>query len=207
MPRPPILMTVRGITKPLQQWAVENGLTLNTLRKRLKRGLAPEEAIATPAQSGRRLITINGETRPLTEWLHHYDRTDVTFYRRIAQGYSEQDAITTPLRTTTLPRVDNHDEPLKGRAGVYMIRCKPTKRHYIGSSTNLLSAKGSWASNLKAQRKRYLPKRLMPDLQKHGHKSFEFCVLEFCALSRVRTTKSALLRRAEKKHPRLLYNP
>lgn len=200
-------MTVRGVTKPLQQWAAENGLTLSTLRKRLKRGLPPEEAIATPAQTKTRLITVKGETRSLAEWLQHYDLSDVTFYRRIAQGYSERNAITIPLRTTTLPRVDNHDQPLKGRAGVYMIRCKPTKRYYMGSSTNLLSAKGSWSSNLKAQRKRYLPKRLLLDLQKHGAGSFEFSVLEFCTPSRVRATKSALLRQAEKKHASRLYNP
>ena len=82
-------MTVRGVTKPLQQWAAENGLNLNTLRKRLKRGLSPEEAIATPAQNRTRLITIEGDTRSLAEWLLRYNRTDVTFYRRIARGFSE----------------------------------------------------------------------------------------------------------------------
>jgi hypothetical protein len=207
MGRPPILMTVRGVTKPLQQWAAENGLNLNTLRKRLRRGLSPEEAIATPTQNRTRLITIEGDTRPLAEWLLHYDRHDVTFYRRIARGYSEQDAITTPLRGTALPRADKYDKPLKGRAGVYMIRCIPTKRYYIGSSVDLLNAKGRWSSALKARKKRSLRKRMLPDLEKHGAASFEFSVLEFCAPSRVQTTKSALLRRAEKKHPRRLYNP
>ena len=205
--RPPILMTARGATKPLQQWAAENGLNLNTLRKRLKRGLSPEEAIATPAQNKTRLITIDGDTRSLGEWLQQYDRTDVTFYRRIARGLSEQDAITTPLRVTALLRADKYNKPLKGRAGVYTIRCKPTRRYYIGSSTNLLSAKGSWSSNLKAQRKRSLPKRLLPDLQKHGAGSFEFCVLKFCISDRTQTRKATLLRQAQKKHPGRLYNP
>ena len=207
MSRPPIFLTVRGVTKPLQQWAAENGLTLNALRKRLKRGLSPEAAVATPALIKIRLITIDGDTRSLTEWLQHYDRTDATFYRRIARGYSEQDAIIKPMRTTALPRADKYDKPLKGRAGVYTVRCKPTRRYYIGSSANLLSAKGSWSSNLKAQSKRALPKRLLPDLQKYGIESFEFCVLEFCAPNRVRTTKSALLCQAEKNHPLRLYNP
>ncbi len=205
--RPPLLMTVPGVTKPLQQWAVENGLNLNTLRKRLKTGSSPEEAIATPAQNRTRLITIDGHTRSLAEWLRHYNRSGVTFYWRIARGYSEQDAITTPLRATTLPRTDKLGKPLKGRAGVYAIRCKSTKRYYIGSGTNLLKTKARWSSNLEAQTKRSLPKRLLPDLQKYGRESFEFRVSEFCAPSRVRTTRSALLRRAEKKHPRKLYNP
>ena len=205
--RPPILMTVGGVTKPLQQWAADNGLNLNTLRKRLKRGLSPEEAIATPAQNKTRLITIDGDTRSLGEWLQQYDRTDVTFYRRIARGFSEQDAITTPLRITALPLADKYNKPLKGRAGVYTIRCKPTRRYYIGSSTNLLSAKGSWSSNLKAQTKRSLPKRLLPDLQKYGAGSFEFRVLEFCKSDRTHTRKATLLRQAQKKHLRRLYNP
>lgn len=205
--RPPILMTVSGVTKPLQQWAADNGLNLNTLRKRLKRGLSPEEALATPAQNKTRLITIDGDTRSLAEWLQQYDRSDVTFYRRIARGYSEQDAITTPLRVTALLRADKYNKPLKGRAGVYTIRCKPTRRYYIGSSTNLLSAKGSWSSNLKAQNKRSLPKRLLPDLQKHGAGSYEFRVLKFCKSDRTQTRKATLLRQAHKKHPGKLYNP
>ncbi len=207
MGRPPILMTVRGVTKPLQQWVAEYGLTLNTLRKRLKRGLSPEEAIATPAQNKTRLITIDGDTRSLADWLLHYNLSDVTFYRRIARGFSEQDAITTPLRITALPRADKYDKPLKGRAGVYTIRCKPTRRYYIGSSTNLLSAKGSWSHNLKAQTKSSLPKRLLPDLQKYGADSFEFRVLKFCKSDRTQTTKKSLLRQAQKKHLRRLYNP
>ncbi len=206
---PPTLITVRGITKPLQQWAADNGLHPNTIRYRLKRGLSLEEAVAVSTKNTPRLITIDCDTRSLAEWLRHYNRDHATFYYRIARGYSEQDAITTPLqnRSSALPRADEFDTPLKGRAGVYAIRCKPTRRYYIGSSTNLLSAKGSWSSNLKAQTKRSLPKRLLPDLQKYGRESFEFRVSEFCAPSRVRTTRSALLRRAEKKHPRKLYNP
>ena len=118
-------------------------------------------------------------------------------------------AITTPLqkRFSALPRGDNLDKPLKGRAGVYAIRCKPTRRYYIGSSTNLLNTKARWSSNLKAQSKRSLPKRLLPDLLKHGAGSFEFRVLTFCKSDRTHTRKKSLLRQAQKKQRRRLYNP
>ncbi len=208
MGRPPTLITVRGVTKPLQQWAAENGLHPQSIRRRLKKRATPAEAVAK-VQSRTRLITINGKTRPLAEWLRRYNRSDVTFYWRIARGYSEQDAITTPLqkRSSALPRADEFDTPLKGRAGIYAIRCKPTRRYYIGSSTNLLNTKARWSSNLKAQTKRSLPKRLLPDLQKHGAGSFEFRVLEFCKSDRTHTRKATLLRQAQKKHPGRLYNP
>ena len=208
MPRPPRLITVRGVTKTLQNWASDTGISPSTLRNRLRRGFSPERVIEKPTKNTERLITIKVDTRPLAEWLKHYNRDDATFYLRLARGFSEQNAITTPpaRQTTTLPRVDKHDKLLNGRAGVYAIRCKAIKRYYIGSSTNLVKTKGRWSSNLKAQVRRSLPKRLLPDLQKHGASSFEFCVLEFCARSRVRITKSKLLRRAEKKHPRRLYN-
>lgn len=207
MGRSPTLITVRGVTKPLQQWAADNGLHPNTIHNRLRKGAKLAEAVARSTKNTTRLITIDGDTRSLAEWLRHYNRDHATFYWRFARGYSEQDAITTPLRVTALPRADKHDEPLKGRAGVYAIRCKPTRRYYIGSSTNLLSAKGSWSSNLKAQTKSSLPKRLLPDLQKHGADSFEFHVLKFCKSDRTKTRKATLLRLAQKKHPGRLYNP
>ena len=205
---PPTLITVRGITKPLQQWAADNGLHPNTIRYRLKRGLSLEEAVAVSTKNTPRLITIDGDTRSLAEWLRHYNRDHATFYYRIARGYSEQDAITTPPQhATALPRADKYDEPLKGRAGVYAIRCKPTRRYYIGSSRILLSAKNRWSFNLKTQIKSSLPKRLLPDLQKYGAGSFEFRVLKFCKSDRTQTKKATLLRQAQKKHPGRLYNP
>ncbi len=207
MGRLPTLITVHGVTKPLQQWAADNGLHPNTIHNRLRKGATPAEAVARPTKNTTRLITIDGDTRSLAEWLRHYNRNEVTFYWRFARGYSEQDAITTPPRVTALPRADKYDKPLNGRAGIFAIRCKPTRRYYIGSSTNLLSAKGSWSSNLNAQTKSSLPKRLLPDLQKYGAGSFEFRVLEFCKSDRTQTTKATLLRQAQKKHPGKLYNP
>ena len=209
MGRPPTFMTVRGVTKPLQQWAAENGLHPNTIRKRLRRGLSPEQAVAKSVKNTSRLITIDGDTRSLAEWLRHYDRSGVTFYYRIAQSHSEQDAITTPLRSqaAALPRADKHDKPLKGRAGVYAIRCKPTKRYYIGSSTNLVNTKARWSTALKTRCRRKLPKLLQPDVMQHGADSFEFHVLRFCKPVRTQTTKKSLLRQVQKNHPRKLYNP
>ena len=163
MGRLPTFITVRGVTNPLQQWAADNGLHPQSIRRRLKKGATPAEAVAK-VQSRTRLITINGKTRTLAEWLRRYNRSDVTFDWRIARGDAEQDAIITPLqiRSSALPRADEFDTPLKGRAGVYSIRCKSTKRYYIGSSTNLMNTKARWSSNLKAQTKRSLPKRLLP---------------------------------------------
>ncbi len=186
----------------------QQGLHPQSIRRRLKKGATPAEAVAK-VQSRTRLITINGKTRSLAEWLRHYNRNDVTFYWRIARGYSEQDAITTQLqkRKSALPRADKYDTPLKGRSGVYSIRCKSTKRYYIGSSTNLLNTKTRWSSNLNAQSKRSLPKRLLPDLQKHGADSFEFHVLTFCEPDRIQSRKATLLRQAQRKHLRRLYNP
>jgi len=152
-------MTVRGVIKPLQQWAADNGLHHITIRKRLRRGLSPEQAVAKSTKITSRPITINGVSRSLAEWLRHYNRNDATFYWRLARGYSEQDAITTLRHATALPRTDKLGKSLKGRAGIYAIRCKPTRRYYIGSSTILLSAKNRWSSNLKAQTKSSLPKR------------------------------------------------
>ena len=105
MSRPPILITVRGITKPLQQWAADNGLHPNTIHNRLRKGAKLAEAVARPTKNTTRLITIDGDTRSLAEWLRHYNRNEVTFYWRFARGYSEQDAITIPLhnQSTALP--------------------------------------------------------------------------------------------------------
>ncbi len=75
----PTLITVRGVTKPLQQWAADNRLHPQSIRRRLKKGATPAEAVAK-VQSRTRLITINGKTRSLAEWLRRYNRSDVTFY-------------------------------------------------------------------------------------------------------------------------------
>ena len=90
---PPTLITVRGVTKPLQQWAADNGLHPNTIRYRLKRDLSPEEAVAASTKYTSRVVTIDGDTRPLAEWLRHYNRNNVTFYYRIARGYSEHGTV------------------------------------------------------------------------------------------------------------------
>ena len=56
VPRPSryVMLTAHGITKTRAEWARDAGLSEDALRKRLDRGMTPEQAVRTPSRPKRR---------------------------------------------------------------------------------------------------------------------------------------------------------
>jgi len=79
-------MTHAGNTKTVSEWADELGVKYATLRKRLKMGWTPGEAVRgvrnKPAPRGRHLV-INGVEKTYREWAAEAGVSYPTFYARI----------------------------------------------------------------------------------------------------------------------------
>lgn len=94
------LLTMNGVTKPLQIWAKETGIHWNVIRMRVKHlGWSHEKALTTKDGSNRKLIEYQGRTQSLVDWCSelglNYSRTRA----RLGQlGWSVEDAFTKPHR-------------------------------------------------------------------------------------------------------------
>jgi len=94
------LITLRGETKTVAQWARDLGISSGALHQRLKGGMKIEEALrAQPLRRGRqtsRFVTLQGETKTLELWAKELGVPISTVYQRIASGWPEDEALTTP---------------------------------------------------------------------------------------------------------------
>lgn len=95
------LITFRGETKCLAEWAREAGLTDKLIDKRLRLGWSIERALTTPLrQQGRsRFITAFGRTQSLTDWANEYGIRPRTLAQRIdTSGLDPETALKLPVK-------------------------------------------------------------------------------------------------------------
>jgi hypothetical protein len=87
-----------GEVKTRAQWLEDErcNVTIDTITKRLRRGVPAEEAISTPSTNPARCITAWGETKSTTAWLRD-DRCAVksikTIRKRLDLGASPEEAV------------------------------------------------------------------------------------------------------------------
>lgn len=80
-------LTIGGIKKPLQTWAEELGINVNTLRNRvLYRGWTVEDAINIPMMK-EKLIEFRGEYKSAREWARFFGIKIHTFWSRRSRGW------------------------------------------------------------------------------------------------------------------------
>lgn len=93
------LISYRGESKLLTQWAEELNIPFSTLRSRLERGQDIEKAFTSPVLQQERPIEFNGETHNLSEWSAIIGIDRGTLNSRIyTYGWSVEKAFTTPVK-------------------------------------------------------------------------------------------------------------
>ena len=100
IPKEDRLITFRGETKLLTQWAKDLGIGFSTLRSRIEqRGWSVEKAFTTPVKPQKRLICYKGETHSLTEWADILGVSRSALYTRLNQyGWPVERAFETPMQ-------------------------------------------------------------------------------------------------------------
>lgn len=111
------LLTFKGETKLISEWAEEYGISKKILRGRLSGGWPLEEALSTKAGLGGRLrnlqeITFNGETKPVIKWAEQYGIPQSLLHQRLRLGWSIERALTPPDKVESLNK-----EAQRKRAG------------------------------------------------------------------------------------------
>jgi hypothetical protein len=90
-------MTHDGRTQTVMEWSEELGVKYYTLRKRLKSGFTPEEAVAGKRKKSVRphkQLTINGVTKSEIEWAEGAGITAAKLRNRINQlGWTPEEAL------------------------------------------------------------------------------------------------------------------
>jgi len=94
------LLTFKGETRPIIEWAEITGLNPSTISIRTNRlGWSVEKTLTTPSRSGGIMLTYKGETRPISEWAILQGISAETIYQRIKNpGWSVSDALTKPSK-------------------------------------------------------------------------------------------------------------
>lgn len=92
--RPAKLYTVNGMTRSLSYWADQAGIQQPTLRRRIKRGVTMEQALAvTLGERTRAVHTIDGTSKTLHEWADHAGIKYNALIARIHKGRSLAEAV------------------------------------------------------------------------------------------------------------------
>lgn len=96
-----VLVTARGKTMNVREWAEETGLNERTIRTRIRKGWDHERAVSTPAEGNRgRLITANGKTQNVSEWAKELGMSQTALSDRLnSPDWTEEQAVTTPKLT------------------------------------------------------------------------------------------------------------
>ncbi len=101
-------ITINGVTKGLQEWATENGISRDAAYYRIRRGWDPVRAV-TERPDHARYLTVNGVTKMLTEWAADAGIRPLTLYSRIRRGWDPVRAVTEPAaKATGLPTDPSH---------------------------------------------------------------------------------------------------
>ena len=89
------LLTARGKTQTLEEWAIETGLPTSTLFNRLRRGWPDDKVIETPAQPkapNHTLFPVGGYQRCVELGINHQ-----TVASRLRRGWTFERALTAPI--------------------------------------------------------------------------------------------------------------
>lgn len=90
------LITYKGVTKTLTEWAAELGVAKSTLYRRFDRGMSIKEAFESKRKN-RVIYCFNDESHSVKEWSEIFDiKYDVLLYRLNA-GWEFEDAINLPI--------------------------------------------------------------------------------------------------------------
>lgn len=119
------LLTFKGVTQSISEWALDYGITVEIIMQRLRAGMRVGKAITKPmiVKRGFRLpdpngeedqrptrptaimATFNGETRSLLEWSRITGISRTTIGRRLDEGWTIEKALTIPPRGKAKPGV------------------------------------------------------------------------------------------------------
>lgn len=93
------LHTINGVSKTLQQWADDAGITYDALTQRMSKGCALAEAVATPCERRNHygnLHSINGVSKTLKQWAEEAGVAYNTLFERIKSGRTLAEAVNMP---------------------------------------------------------------------------------------------------------------
>jgi len=95
------LLTYKGETKTMQQWADIHNIPYNTLLARIVNyGWAIERALETPVSDHVTLLTYNGESLSVDKWAKKLGISRrIIKYRLYEKGWSVSEALSTPVRS------------------------------------------------------------------------------------------------------------
>jgi len=96
------MLTIKGETKPLAEWAEIAGVKYWTFYRRIKvYGMDPEEALekASPERTYKKhKLMVNGVTKTPAEWARETGINYTTIRARLKRGWSPEDAVTRPMK-------------------------------------------------------------------------------------------------------------
>lgn len=89
------LVTLDGVARPIDEWALIKGVNKSTVRHRLARGWSVEDAFAM-ASEPIRMLTYQGETMSIAQWAQRVGINQNCIRNRLKRGWTVEDALTTP---------------------------------------------------------------------------------------------------------------
>ncbi|WP_265519495.1 hypothetical protein [Nitratireductor luteus] len=98
-PRPsrkPKLYTYNGASKSLSEWASCCGVDYQTLARRIRSGMAIEQALTMKPRARAQQHTVNGVSKTLAEWAKHVDIKYDTLIARMFNGRTLAEALAMP---------------------------------------------------------------------------------------------------------------
>lgn len=90
------IITFKGRTQNLCDWAAETGLPQIVISRRIKRGWSVGRALTEPSQDNRVLLTHNGITQMVAAWARDTGLDQRTISGRLRRGWSIERTLTTP---------------------------------------------------------------------------------------------------------------
>lgn len=104
-------ITFEGVTQSIADWALDYGITADTIVRRLAGGMSVEKAITKPipAKPGDKLpeeqpkrmpvkLTHAGRSMTVHEWSDEIGISTATIYHRLNRGWTVEQTLTRPLR-------------------------------------------------------------------------------------------------------------
>jgi hypothetical protein len=92
------IITFRGETHSVAEWARIVGLPGDALKRRLLLGWSEERSLTLPLNDNRPLVEYRGERRSESEWARLLGLKQQTVNYRLRMGWSVERALTTPTR-------------------------------------------------------------------------------------------------------------
>lgn len=91
------LVTYKGKTQNIAEWAKETGVSSRKIQERLGYDWELDKVFSKDSQSLRHNLTLNGKTMCVLDWSKQYNIQESTIRRRLKLGWSVEQAITTPV--------------------------------------------------------------------------------------------------------------